>query len=168
MAKDIIADGMKEQNHCDTCLNQHTDKCNHCMVTEYHGQRVSNPTGYEQEPCETSTDEPMTMVYPTIFCDDAISREAVLRVIDGWYEQNRDTENIEDLIILITYMGSVQPSRKGHWIRWREDFEYIERGVTESVPHCQCSECKKEYDPHTAQFINFCPNCGADMRGDTE
>ena len=31
----------------------------------------------EQEPCETSTDEPMTMVYPTIFCDDAISREAV-------------------------------------------------------------------------------------------
>ena len=67
----------------------------------------------EQEPCETSTDEPMTMVYPTIFCDDAISREAVLKVIDGWYEQNRDTENIEDLIILITYMGSVQPSRKG-------------------------------------------------------
>lgn len=31
-----------------------------------------------QEPCETSTDEPMTMVYPTIFCEDAISREAVL------------------------------------------------------------------------------------------
>ena len=47
---------------------------------------------------------------------DTVSREAVLRVIDGWYEQNRDTENIEDLIILITYMQSVQPSRKGHWI----------------------------------------------------
>ena len=42
-------------------------------------------------------------------CDDAISRDAVLKVIDGWYEQNRDTENIEDLIILITYMGNVQP-----------------------------------------------------------
>lgn len=67
----------------------------------------------EQEPCETSTDEPMAMVYPTIFCDDAISREAVLKIIDGWYEQNRDTENIEDLIILITYMSSVQTSRKG-------------------------------------------------------
>lgn len=45
-------------------------------------------------------------------CKDAISREAVLSVIDGWYEQNRDTENIEDLIILITYMSSVQPSHK--------------------------------------------------------
>lgn len=57
-------------------------------------------------------------------------------------------------------------SRKGHWIRWREDFEYVERGVTESVPHCQCSECKKEYDTHTAQFINYCPNCGAEMESE--
>ena len=28
----------------------------------------------KQEPCETSTDEPMTMVYPTIFCEDAIKK----------------------------------------------------------------------------------------------
>ena len=42
-------------------------------------------------------------------CTDAVSREAVLKIIDGWYEQNRDIENIEDLIILITYMNSVQP-----------------------------------------------------------
>ena len=32
-----------------------------------------------KEPCETSTDEPMTMVYPTIFYDDAISREEALK-----------------------------------------------------------------------------------------
>lgn len=35
-----------------------------------------------QESCETSTDEPMTMVYPTIFCDDAISRADVISVIN--------------------------------------------------------------------------------------
>ena len=34
----------------------------------------------EQEPCETSTNEPMTMVYPTIFCEDAISRTDALKV----------------------------------------------------------------------------------------
>ena len=37
-----------------------------------------------QEPCKTSTDEPMTMVYPTILCDDAISREEVIREIKEW------------------------------------------------------------------------------------
>ena len=30
-----------------------------------------------QEPTVTLTDEPMTMVYPTIVCDDAVSRDAV-------------------------------------------------------------------------------------------
>ena len=50
---------------------------------------------YEQEPC-----------------DDAIGRDAVLSIIDGWYEQNRETENIEDLIILITYMDSVTPKSR--------------------------------------------------------
>lgn len=44
-------------------------------------------------------------------CKDAISRETVLKIIDGWYEQNRDTDNIEDLIVLITYMDSVNPQK---------------------------------------------------------
>lgn len=44
-------------------------------------------------------------------CKDAISRQAVLKIIDGWYEQNRDTDNIEDLIVLITYMDSVNPQK---------------------------------------------------------
>ena len=44
-------------------------------------------------------------------CDDCISRQAVLKIIDGWYEQNRDTDNIEDLIVLITYMDSVNPQK---------------------------------------------------------
>lgn len=48
-------------------------------------------------------------------CDDAVSREAVLKIIDGWYEQNKDAENIEDLIVLITYMDSVT-QKSGKWI----------------------------------------------------
>ena len=35
----------------------------------------------------------------------------MLKIIDGWYDNNRDTENIEDLIVLITYMGSVNPQK---------------------------------------------------------
>lgn len=37
-----------------------------------------------QEPTVTSTDEPMTMVYPTIICDDAINREAVIKDFTQW------------------------------------------------------------------------------------
>lgn len=38
-----------------------------------------------QEPTVTSTDEPMTMIYPTIICDDAISRREALKCInDTW------------------------------------------------------------------------------------
>ena len=91
-------------------------------------------------------------------CDDAISREAVIKIIDGWYEQNRDTENIEDLIILITYMGSVQPSRKGHW-------EYFERPMDADtmLSGYKCSECNYEIGKFYKADNNFCPNCGARM-----
>lgn len=34
-----------------------------------------------EQPCETSTDEPITMVYPTIFCDDAISLDDAKEII---------------------------------------------------------------------------------------
>ena len=159
MAKDIIADGMKKQNHCDTCLNQHTDKCNHCMVTEYHGQRVSNPTGYEQKPCETSTDEPMTMVYPTIFCDDAISREAALEKMADYVSSGYadSAEDFEEYSKIICQLPSVQPSRKGHWI-------YIGNSEVNGLKICECDNCHKRAYGST----DFCPNCGADMRGDTE
>lgn len=56
------------------------------------------------EPSVSSSEKPNK-------CEDAISRETVLKIIDGWYEQNRDTDNIEDLIVLITYMDSVNPQK---------------------------------------------------------
>lgn len=54
--------------------------------------------------------------------------------------------------------------RTGKWIRWYEEIE--NDTCTEYIPHCKCSECGTEYDPHTVKFINFCTYCGADMRGD--
>lgn len=44
-------------------------------------------------------------------CEDAVSRQAVLDIIDKWYESNRDVENIEDLIVFVTYLPSVQPTK---------------------------------------------------------
>jgi hypothetical protein len=77
---------------------------------------------------------------------------------------NEDTINGLCGAVAILYdMPSVTPqTRKGHWIRWYEQKEtewYID-----NIPHCKCSECGKEYDTHSSQFIKYCPNCGADMR----
>ena len=75
----------------------------------------------EQEPCDKCVystsegcqyDDITDTIPPFEPSDDAISRQAVLKIIDGWYENNRDTENIEDLIILITYMASVKSQPK--------------------------------------------------------
>lgn len=54
---------------------------------------------------------------------------------------------IENGVILPKEHGNHQPSRKGYW----NDF---------SVDYWECSECKNlnKID------LDFCPNCGADMR----
>ena len=62
----------------------------------------------EQEPCRYWKNGKCNG--NTEVCEDAISRKSVLSVIDGWYEQKE--LNIEDLIILITYMSSVTPNRR--------------------------------------------------------
>lgn len=84
---------------------------------------------------------------------DLISRQTVLKIIDGWYDNNRDAENIEDLIVLITYMDPVNPQepKTGHWINHQEG-----RWI-----YAKCSECETVHDTQT----NYCPNCGAKMEG---
>ena len=67
-----------------------------------------------QEPTVTSTDEPMTMVYPTIFCEDAISRESVQEafadyVASGFAESVADFEAYTDIVMTLP---SVTPSRR--------------------------------------------------------
>ena len=41
--------------------------------------------------------------------------------------------------------------KTGHWIRWYETVEH--KTCTENIPHCKCSECNKEYNPYTSNFI---------------
>lgn len=53
------------------------------------------------------------------------------------------------------------PERHGHWVKWFETIvDFI--GVA-NIPHCKCSECGREYDPHDASHMNYCPNCGVKL-----
>ena len=103
----------------------------------------------EQEPCETSTDEPMTMVYPTIFCEDTISRAEALDQLEQAY-------NIMDATDRVKAMPSVQPIRKGQWKYFYQNYE--------------CSECGFVVEDSDVEVdgYEFCPICGSYNGGGTD
>ena len=101
-------------------------------------------------------------------CGDAISRQAVLDMLE---DINAETEGVgfyyEHYVEYIKNLPPVTPQQKyGKWIRWYEQKE--NDWCIENIPHCKCSECGKEYDPHSSQFIKYCNECGAKMQESEE
>ena len=82
----------------------------------------------------------------------------------GWLKELRDTRELEskhwsECMQIARYddelkTADVQPVKRGKW-------EICSDGY---YPYC--SECKAE--PESGKMTNYCPRCGADMRGDTE
>lgn len=96
-------------------------------------------------------------------CEDTINREDALMCLTG---EIKETDTIETIIARfgrrIRKLPPVTPQPKtGHWIRWYEQIDYD--WDVDYIPHCKCSECGKEYDPHSSQFIKYCNECGAKM-----
>lgn len=100
-------------------------------------------------------------------CEDAISRQAVIDAIDKWVKTEHilvtlPTDKVTPLFKSVNKLSPVNPqSKTGHWIRWYEKVEY--KDWTDYMPYCKCSECGKQYDPHSSQFIQYCSKCGARM-----
>ena len=87
-------------------------------------------------------------------CSDAISRQAVLEIVER--EQNKG-----DALSEIEKLPSVNPQKSGKWIIDKE----VTFGEWKDTKKYKCSEC----GIHVGVFnSNFCPNCGADMRGGAE
>lgn len=95
--------------------------------------------------------------------DDLISRKEAIDWIKGWfdtdkhyhpYSQGKTIPTCEVMDIL-ERVPSAQPQRnKGKWIT-------ISDGYVDVV---MCDRCGKMTD----NISNFCPNCGADMRGESD
>ena len=132
-------------------------QCSHTRINK-DGIWCENPTcQWEQavttcEPCDDANKSEI----PTS-CDDAISREAVEGLMTNWmfFSPSHKAEAEKEL----SELPSVQPSRKGHWI----ETEYH---------RYRCPICREkgmsDWDNIHDKKTDFCPNCGADMRGDAE
>lgn len=98
-------------------------------------------------------------------CEDAVSKETILKFLDGWMsvlDENCHNQSVSDLKIIkrdFENLPTVTPKqRTGKW--------------TDGNPICPvCGEDKfKDLDADIwADWKpKFCPNCGAEMKGDAE
>ena len=85
-------------------------------------------------------------------CEDAVSRKEVLEYIEYSCADLESACENDEVCHDIKSMPSVRPQKRGSWIeRFNEDERWL-----------MCTECRKDSD----KAHNFCPNCGADMRGE--
>lgn len=87
-------------------------------------------------------------------CEDCVSRKAVIRLLHSGYHSKSMIEEVKEL-------PSVQP-KHGYWT---ESHEHVYMGnVVKEWTNWYCSECDAPNDKPT----DFCPSCGADMRGEQD
>lgn len=92
--------------------------------------------------------------------DDLISRQAVLdRIENALAEECRGwmIKELKTLRMSVTAIPSAQPQlKKGHWIT----YHYL----SENWSECECDQCHK----YVKVAYDYCPFCGADMRGEND
>ena len=102
---------------------------------------------------------------------DNISRQATINAMRKEVQMTHDENDeqvyfvdADDAIFVLENMPSVD--RKGHW----ETYNHVDRrGNPIGVKICVCDQCKEQMElSWRAKVPNFCPNCGADMRGDKD
>jgi len=86
-----------------------------------------------------------------------IDADALIAKYGEWYtEEGTEEGYIGTVSGIVNKMPTEHPERKkGKWTIKNGELAFWD----------VCSECKKMVI-HKAPFYNFCPNCGADMRGD--
>ena len=118
---------------------------------------------------------------------DVISRDFLFKVLDDFCGHDRTaTITLDTLADIVYELPSVTPKSdnkyrkeakrwKNKWLKSHKSGEWIRH-----ITSIECSACHEkffdadenenlqDYDAVEDLGFNFCPNCGADMRGDTE
>lgn len=97
---------------------------------------------------------------------DYISREAAIEKITALINKSGKytayESGADDACFILEHeipAADVRPVVRGEWI-----WELADNGWANHI--CSCCGYTKNTDIHVALGWNFCPNCGADMRGD--
>ena len=87
--------------------------------------------------------------------DDLISRQAAIEALEKNYEPDMEF----GYALADIPAADVRENVKGEWI-----YTPVENGMIIAM----CSICKKvsAITPSVKEWYRFCPNCGADMRGE--
>ena len=87
-----------------------------------------------------------------------IDADALIEKCGDWYvEEGTESGFIGTLKNLLATEPTVQPEpQEGHW---------IEGGIYRDVIECYCSECGQLMTTAASVRMNYCPNCGAKMKG---
>ena len=117
--------------------------------------------------------------------DDLISRQEAIDALErektyctaykGGYTQTdyfkQYNMGLTDGIKALNKLPSAQPERKsGKWIHGREIAREMIGDAIVSILYdgWQCSECKCIVEEECEPLWNFCPNCGANMKGERD
>lgn len=94
-------------------------------------------------------------------CTDAISRQAVLEVIDFYDGQNQQHFTVDNLRDDIENIPPVTPAEKvGQWI-FHESFDNGHKNCNECI---ECSQCHTWLGHDCYAKTPYCPICGAKMQ----
>ena len=97
---------------------------------------------------------------------DLIDRQQALKALrkcQTYLYDARDPElkiELSSAEAAINNLPTIQPERaEGHW---------IEGGIYRDVIECYCSECGQLMTTAVTVRMNYCPNCGAKMKGERQ
>ena len=152
-----------EQEPCreaDDYENEISDLYNRLDIVEYDKERLREEVTTLEEKLKGLSAEP---------CDDVISRQAVIDVIERWLEcsgYNEAERHIMRAVQSVLYdLPSVKPqeSKTGHW-------EWVQYDYNPKLGNWHCSECRSiavkcvdKNEKGGIPLYKYCPNCGAKM-----
>lgn len=92
-----------------------------------------------------------------------IDADALIRDIDCSADLGGELGKVVNAVKLyakamVQTAPTIEERKKGKWIKQYDEEDY--------PLGCKCSECRKAYVMPDG-WANYCPSCGADMRGDT-
>jgi len=81
---------------------------------------------------------------------------------EGEYIAEVIRNNLENMVVSV---AESPPVKRGKW-ELKDAVKILYTGRTFDG-FCRCHDCKNIFPYHYSTY-NYCPNCGADMRGDTD